>query len=400
MRTINEFFFMRDGFQTFRLEPDKHNFLLFGSRDRAQRDHLLDHLEEASYSLEGYKSVVIGDFGRGKTHQSRNIQFEIKRRSLNLRAIYVKCPEFKSKEPFTTFFKEIVLGFRTEEINRLAQAYEQATNSNQKGAFESVLDNQDIAKVFRRGLTAPNPEMVRLSLRWLGGEKVDMSLIAGDLPQLSMSKHFGAVMKGLVHLFREIDKAVPLYLIDEAERFALVTSTDFYWSWLAALRELTEIVGVAVIFFIGAKSRDDIPAMFAVDEVMTRIGVSNYVEFYNQGREDLRNFLQELFQTIIKKGDIPDPLKGVLEAQMGTKFDSTIPEELRSILDSSGSSLESYPFSDEALGQFIEDCSMSELSNKPREVLIRVQKAAGRAMRMNKRLIDQRILEEISRDGV
>lgn len=391
---------MREGFQTFRLEPDKHNFLLFGDRDRAQRDHLLDHLEEASYSLEGYKSVVIGDFGRGKTHQSRNIQFEIKRRNLSLRPVYVKCPEFKSKEPFATFFKEIVLGYQPEEINRLAQAYELATNSNQKMPFESVLDNQDIAKVFRRGLTAPNPDVVRLSMRWLGGEKVDMTLIAGDLPQLNMSKQFGTVMKGFVHLFREIDRAVPLYLVDEAERFALVTSTDFYWSWLAALRELTEIVGVALIFFIGAKTRDDIPAMFAVDEVMTRIGVSNYVEFYNQGREDLRNFLQELFQTIIRKGDIPAPLRPVLEVQLGIRCDSTVPDELLSIVQSGGSSLDSYPFADEALNQFIEDCTVSELSNKPREVLIRVQKAAGRAMRMNKRLIDRSILEEISRDGV
>jgi hypothetical protein len=400
MKTINEFFFMRDGFQTFRLEPDKHNFLLFGARDRAQRDHLLDHLEEASYSIEGHKSVVIGDFGRGKTHQSRNIQFEIRRRGLNLHPVYVKCPEFKSKEPFTTFFKEIVLGLPVDEVNRLAQAYEQATNSGKKPALETILDDQDIAKVFRKGLAAPNPDMTRISMRWLGGEKVDMEIIAGNLLPLTMSKHFGTVMKGMVQLFREIDGKVPLYLIDEAERFTLVTSTDNYWSWLAALRELTEIVGVAFIFFIGAKTRDEIPAMFAVDEVRTRIGVSNYVEFYNQGREDLKDFLKELFQTIIRKGDVPSPLKAVLDEQLGSQFDSVVPDELMSILEAEGSSLSSYPFTDQAFEQFVEECTSSDLSNKPREVLIRVQKAAGRAMRINSRLIDGRILEEITRDGV
>src|SRR5215204_1610369 len=119
MKTMTDFFFMRDGFETFRLEPEKHNFLLFGKQDRAQRDHLLDLLEEASYSLDGHKSVVIGDFGRGKTHRSKNLKYEIEQRELNLFPIYVKCIEFKAKEPFTSFFKELVLGIPTEHLQRL-----------------------------------------------------------------------------------------------------------------------------------------------------------------------------------------------------------------------------------------------------------------------------------------
>ena len=113
MRTMTEYFFMRDGFKSFRLEPDKHNYLIFGDRDRVQRDYLLDHLEEASYSLEGYKSVVIGDYGRGKTHQSKNLEYEIKRRGLNLYPLYIKCTEFKSKEQFSAFFRELLLGIPT-----------------------------------------------------------------------------------------------------------------------------------------------------------------------------------------------------------------------------------------------------------------------------------------------
>jgi len=401
MNKIAEFFFMRDGFQTFRLEPDKHNFLLFGKRDREQRDHLLDHLEEASYSLEGYKSVVLGDFGRGKTHQSKNIQFEIKRRNLNLYPIYVKCIEFKTKEPFSTFFRWLLLGIPTEEIKSLAQSYEEKTQSGAVPPLESIVGDQDVARVFRRGLAAPNLDVVRLSMRWLGGEqKLDMQLVAGDLPSLTVSKQFGAVMKGLVQLFREIKGVVPLFLLDEVERFAQVSNPDFYWSWLAALREITEIVGVALIFFIGAKSRDELPAMFLMDEVMTRIGVSNYVEFYNQGRDDLRDFLEDMFQTAIRKGPAPEEMKTILGTELGYKIDDEIPEELSSLLSQCGEPLETYPFSREAFERFIQDCSASDLSNKPREVLILVQKAASRAMRKNSRVIDNGILDEISKDGI
>jgi Cdc6-like AAA superfamily ATPase len=401
MKTMTDFFFMRDGFQTFRLEPERHNFLLFGTRDRLQRDHLLDHLEEASYSLEGYKSVVIGDFGRGKTHQSKNLEYEIESRELTLYPVYVKCIEFKAKEPFSTFFKELVMGIPSEHLQKLAKGYEEKRSNGSAPALESVIGDEDVARVFKNGLAAPNIDMVRLSMRWLGGEqKLDMNLIAGNLPSLQVSKQFGAVLKGIVQLFRVVDEKVPIFLVDEAERFSQVTNTDAYWSWLASLRELTEIVGVALIFFIGSKSRDDLPAMFLSDEVMTRIGVRNYVEFYNQGREDLRNFLGELFQTIIKKGDLPDELKPVLEKRMETPSDTTVPKELTGILADAGEELETYPFTRDAFERFIEDCATSDLSNKPREVLILVQKAAGKAMRIGRRLIDESILEDITREGI
>lgn len=401
MKTMTDCFFMRDGFETFRLEPEKHGFLLFGKRDRAQRDHLLDHLEEASYSLEGHKSVVTGDFGRGKTHQSKNLKYEIEQRGLNLYPIYVKCVEFKAKEPFNSFFKELVLGIPTEYLQRIAKEYVEREAKGSAPPIETIVGDEDVARVFRTGLSAPNLDLVRICMRWLGGEqKVDMSKIAPDMPSLQVSKQFGAVLKGLVQLFRVVDEKVPVFLVDEAERFSQVTNTDSYWSWMAALRELTEIVGVALIFFIGSKSRDDLPAMFLQDEVMTRIGVHNYVEFYNQGREDLRDFLSELFQTMIKKGAPPDDLKPGLEKMLSVPADESVPAELSQILQEAGEEIETYPFTRDAFEQFIEDCATSDLSNKPREVLIMAQKAAGRAIRKGKQLIDSATVEDISKEGI
>jgi len=401
MASINEFFFMRNGFETFRLEPDKHSYLLFGSHDREQRDHLLEHLEEASYSLEGYKSVVIGDYGRGKTHQSRNIEFEISQRGLNLCPVYVRCTEFKVKEIFSTFFKELVLSIPTEDIKEMAQTYEEKTISGDFPALETIIDDEDVARVFRSGLAAPNLDVVRLSMRWLGGEqKLDMQLVAGNMPALTVSKQFGSVMRGIVQLYRKVKRKVPVYLIDEAERFSLVSNTDAYWSWLAALRELTDIIGVALIFFIGQKSRDEIPVMFAQDEIQTRIGVSNYVEFYDQSRDDVRDFLTELLQTIIRKGPVSNDHKEILEKKFGKEIDNAIPEELQTIVGDDGELLKTYPFTIDAFEKLIDHCATAEYSNRPREVLIMVQKAAGRAMRSGSRLIDSSVLDETSRDGI
>src|SRR5262245_38223792 len=99
-KTMDSWFFMRPGFTTFRLEPEKHSRFLFGDRDRKQRDYILGELEGAGYSGDGHKAVIYGDYGRGKTHQSHNLIFEIERQKMKLLPVYIKCSAYESKEPF------------------------------------------------------------------------------------------------------------------------------------------------------------------------------------------------------------------------------------------------------------------------------------------------------------
>src|SRR5438094_8759752 len=89
-KSMNNWYFMRPGFTRFRMEPETDPQYLFGIKDRRQRDHLLSAIEEECYSHDGHKAVVFGDYGRGKTHQTRNIMYEIGRRGLPLLPMYIK----------------------------------------------------------------------------------------------------------------------------------------------------------------------------------------------------------------------------------------------------------------------------------------------------------------------
>jgi hypothetical protein len=140
--------------------------------------------------------------------------------------------------------------------------------------------------------------------------------------------------------------------------------------------------------------------MFTTDEIVTRVGVSNYVEFYNQSKEDLEDFLKELLHTLIRKGPLADPFRSTLQDKLSEGIDAPVPSELLEILKDQSATLETYPFTVEAFNKFVDDSLMADLSNKPREVLIRVQKAVGRAMRFGQRLIDSKILDEITKDGI
>ena len=397
-KTLDQWFFMRPGFATFRLEPDKHGQFLFGERDRRQRDLLLGSLEEACYSKEGHKAAVYGDFGRGKTHQCYNIIFEIGQRQLPLIPVYVKCSAYKSKEPFYTLFREFVSRHPATELNRVATEYQRRVNTGQAPPLGDAIGFEDIGTIMSKGLSAVSLDAVKTSMRWLGGEpKIAMDIIDKSVqPQLSDSREFGAVMRGIAKMFAEVDGKVPLYLIDEAERFQNVTNTDAYYSWLASLREVTEILGVSFVFFVGAKTRNDLPVLFVQDEIVRRIGVANYVEFTNPSREDLEDFLLELFQTLIRKGDVPEPHMGVMDPGA---LDPTVPTELLAIVENDNERLRTFPFDPGAFSEFVDQLTAGDLASKPSEVLIRLQRCASRAAKTNVRTVSSSIVRAIGSEG-
>jgi hypothetical protein len=394
-KRMADWFFMRPGFETFLLEPERHARYVFGDRDREQRDHLLESLEEAGYSNDGYKAAVFGDYGRGKTHQCHNLIHEIQRRNLRFVPIYVKCGAFKKKEPFSSFFREMLYRHSVEQIQQIATEYQRRVAANQEPSITTVVHSDDIANVMANGLTAPNPAAVRTSLRWLAGEpKIDLTMLGGSLkPQLADSTDFGDVMRGLSHMFIKVLGRVPLYVVDEAERFQNITDADAYFVWLASLRELTEMHGIAMVFMIGAKTRDDLPVIFVQPEIMRRIGIANYLEFMNPGRDDLRAFLLEQLQTTIRKGPVPASQKGSMESDA---LNGVVPEELTILTQRDPERLETYPFEPDAFEIFVSQIAEGEMSNKPSEAQKRLQKAAQRAMRLDARTITSDMVGELA----
>lgn len=399
MKTMHEWFYMREGFTTFRLDPERHGQLVFGHEDRRKRDLLIGNIEEGCYSAEGNKAAVFGDYGRGKTHLCHNLALEVRRIGLNVVPLYVKCSAYTAKEPFSGFFHELVKAFPTEELNAVADEYARRAKAGTARPMAEVVRNEDIALVLTRGLGAPNPDLVRTSTWWLGGQpKVNLGELGSALtPQLKDSQEFGAVMRGIVELYLVVKERVPLFFIDEAERFQNVTHADTYWKWLAALRELTEINNLGLIFMIGAKNRNDIPAIFLAPELMRRIGMANYIELTNPAREDLRSFLIELLQTIIRKGEVPEAHRKLVDPKA---LDAKVPKDLQKIAEEDERALESYPFEPNAFDELIEQLNRGQSTNKPSEMLVRLQKCAQRAMREDRKRITKKIVEGIESEGM
>lgn len=395
---MEKWFFMRPGFDTFRLEPLAHKQFVFGKRDRYLRDSLLGSLQETCISREGHKAAVYGDYGMGKTHQSHNIIYEVLRRDLPLIPIYVKCAAWKAKEPFQNFFKELITRLKPEEVKRIAIAYEERVSAGRAESLANLIEFEEIAKVLKEGLTQPNIDKIKQCLKWLGGEaKADVSSVSDFLkPQLDDSREFGAVLRAFAHMYAQVERKILLFLVDESERFNNITNTDSFNTWLAAMREITEIVGVALVFHIGAKTKNELPVLFTMPEIMRRIGLPNYVELKNPGHEDLADFVNELLQTMIRKGEVPEEHRAVMDKGA---LSTEVPAELLEIVANDPERLKSYPFEPDALLGFVDDLSATGYASKPSEVLVRLQKYAQRAIRYNSKFITESIVREVNTEG-
>src|SRR5262249_10232455 len=160
---------------------------VFGTSERSRRDLLLGEIEGASFGDAGFKAVVFGDYGRGKTRMCQNLRFEIQRNGLRIAPIYVKCSSFTSKAPFHALFREMIMRHPTAEMTRIATEYGRLVAAQKAQPLIEIVQSEDIDRVMSQGLALLNPDIVRTCMRWLSGEpKVPMQGIGSAIkPQLT-----------------------------------------------------------------------------------------------------------------------------------------------------------------------------------------------------------------------
>ena len=397
IKSMDNWFFLRPGFASFKITPETQPGLLFGNREQKKRDYLIGEIEGACYGRAGYKAVVFGDYGRGKTHLSLNLKFKSAHDGLGVVPIYLKCSAYTAKEPFSTLFGQFLRELNLVDVRRVTTEYFKMVADGKARPIREIVHLEDVAVAIENGLQLPNDNVVRDTMRWLGGERVTMTLVAAQLKdRLTDSREFGAVMRGLTHMYREVDGKVLLYFLDEAERLENITHIDTYAAWTAAFRELTEIEGLGLIMFIGALTRNALPTILLSDEIMRRVGVANYVEFQNPGRDDIRDFLVELLGTLVRKGPVPEVHRPAMSAEA---LSEVIPEGLTQATGGDEDRLRFYPFEPDAFEDFVEQIAAGDMSSKPSEALIRLTKAATTAMRKDKKTIDSKIVDDIGQEG-
>lgn len=383
MPLVKDWFFLKPNFTSFKISPQKHPQYLFGQEDCALRDNLLTALRECTYAQAGYRAIIFGQAGRGKTHLANHLLYRATKDNLPLEMVYVDCPTIPSpKSPVLTLFSQILKSIPADTIRRVGPVFFEKKTPEWEDRVQDELKNMAIYRALLQGLTAVNPEIIVKMLEWLGGEAWDgITLLSPDAPkqitsETQLARNVGAI--GQIILLAQERNLV--FLIDEAERLATISGGEHYWKWLGGLRDLFRRDGVGFLLFIIARNRDVIPTVLLEEEIMSVIGTNNIFPCPPYAQPQAESFLRQLLENVV----ITNPM----------------PAELAKILMEAGEQTDTFPFTRDAFERFVDYHSIGENVNIPREIINSLDSAAKRAISTNNRLIDGSVLQQVIQGNI
>jgi hypothetical protein len=385
--TLTQFYGLRNGRTSFSLDPDRNiedRGLLFGDEYNDKFETIYEKLEELANAKLGYKAVLWGDFGLGKTHFLRHLQYiienpaKIGKSPIAVLPLYVKCSAFRRRAPFADFAGELIRAFPAQQLGTIVSQY-----LHSKGAEEllNVANSESIASAF--AVVGNFPGLARQNaIRWLCGEHLTSSdlenIEAAGAPLsgvISKGKDFAGVLAVLAELVSTVEGKVLTYLVDEGEKLRNVTEPDAAENWLDCLMAITELKKLGLIFTIGAQTRDRLPLLLVEEEIERRIDPTGYISMDPLAESDLIDFVK-------------DTLAAFVDVSSSTAAAANN-------INPGSAEAEIWPLNQAGLDAFVEYGKNGPQANKPSSVLNGMQTLILRAYRIGATPIDADFVEGV-----
>jgi hypothetical protein len=382
-RRMSDWFHLKDGFTCFLIDAERNADCLFGDEDRKLRDDLFQSLKECAYSERGQHGIIWSYAGRGKTHLAHHLVHLAKTSAdpdLGIELIYVDCPPILSaKAPVSSFFTQLLKSIPAATVKRFAQAYLAKAEKDpalKTRVHKTLGTDGPIYQAIEEGLTVGIPKAIETRLNWLGGEvENEVASNYGGPKQITSESQLARNIGAIGEILQIGEGKSLIFLVDEAERFQTILSGERYAIWLSALRELFRKPPVGLMLFVIAQNRDDVPQILWEQEISSVIGTNNIHELPPFAKQHAESFLRELLAGIIQRNPCPD--------------------SLAQLLKDAGESIDTYPFTADAFEEFVVHHTIGTATAIPREIINTLERCARRAMTLDKKLIDQAVLQQV-----
>ena len=225
METMQSWFGLKEQHNDFTIETDTDAKLFFARH--ALDDQLQAILRRSFRSGNPPKIVLYGDWGVGKTHTMRHIEYVIENNDdFQANVVFVELPDITSRSTFQVAHSALLdaLGF-----SRAKQWVLQFQTRHPNDAHDLIRDfsqSGDIATAFSNMLALG--EGSRIAWDWLRGLGISASdaRLVGLPPVLSQSNHFVKVLQMFGWFSQEVDGRLLVFMLDEATKLASVTNHD------------------------------------------------------------------------------------------------------------------------------------------------------------------------------
>lgn len=352
MDTLAEWFGLKEGHKDFFIANDSDSGLLFA---RQELDSQLQRILRKSFRTENPpKFVLYGDWGVGKTHTMHHISYEIDHSgAYKARIVFVELPDINSRDTFQVAHAALLDALGLTTVKNWMVQFQTKHQAEALPIIQRATQSEDVAKAF---LTLSGyGDTARTSWDWLRGVALNPAEAknAGLPTYLEQSNQFAAVLRMLGRLSKEIDGEILILMLDEATKLLSVTNGDAINHWLNSFKILSDDLTKEIGLIISASFRDpdDMPPMLADLQIRSRFGEQHYIQLQNFGPEETNDFVRAL----LSQWTEPEKRTALISEFSAEAAGEDVGDE-------------SFPFTEPALGHFLEYALRNGHTATPRDI--------------------------------
>lgn len=382
MITLATWFHLKSGRRSFKPDPLRDKEVMFCNQDVQKSVQLA--VERAFATDETVKLLLWGDWGVGKTHTLRHLDYWLAQNAAEYPTltVFAKIGDVAKNSRFAIIHKDLLDGIGLDRSIQMVHQYMQQ-HGNLLAGLDGIGIPAPIAQAFNKLLVATPgqapPDIVVTAWNYLRGANVGKAGTSlGLQEQMLDSKDFYYTLCALGHIVRLVQNKQLVFLVDEAARLEAVSDAlevERHWVNVNTLNFDPENRFFGLVYTVSGKSPDDIPRALFESQIENRLG-NRRIELANLRPDGVRQFVRNLAENFIDRS----ALEGDQEARVANRNDY---------------SWDVYPFTGPAFDRFVEFFQRTPENSKPRDIADRLDEAGFYAIKSEDRLITEATLQAI-----
>jgi Cdc6-like AAA superfamily ATPase len=383
METMSEWYGLKEGHKDFFIENDVHARLLFA---RSELDSELQSILRKSFRTSNPpKFVLYGDWGVGKTHTMRHIEHVVgSTLGFDAHIVLIELPDITAKSTFQVAHSALLDALGMNRVKNWMLQFQTKYQSKAQEIIHQQAQSEDIARAF---LTLIGyGDSTRICWDWLRGIELSTSEArsVGLSSVLSQSNQLVSVLRMLGRLSRDVDGKTLVLMLDEATKLKSVSNGDAIAHWVNAFKILSDKLTKEVGFIVSASFRDpdDMPDPLADAQIRSRFGDKHYIQLQNFGPDETSVFVRALLLEWV------DPIKraALISAHKAEAQSENITDE-------------AFPFTEQALKEFIEYACRNGGITNPRDIQATLDDLVNRAIDDGRHILSRKYLDSVTAAG-
>ncbi len=300
METMKEWFGLTGEHRDFTIDYTEDAELFFARQELD--DQLLALLRRSFRTDNPPKLVLYGEWGTGKTHTMRHIQYLIETGDeFNATVVFVELPDILGKSTFQVAHGALLDALGIDKAKEWAINFQSTHGASAHEKIQEITQSSDIAIAFTS--LPSHGDLSRIAWDWLRGLPLSAAdaRMAGLPPSLSQSTQFIRVLEMLGQLCKLSDDYMLVLMLDEATKLDSITNSDANSHWVNSFKLLADSQTKDVGFIVSGSwiHPDDMALPLQDSQVMGRFGEHNYIRLPNLDADQTQDFISALLNALI-----------------------------------------------------------------------------------------------------